>query len=164
RQCLTGHERRKQSESARALDILPSRLLQIKSPSPEKIRLLENPRPGTDASRYATVSHCWDSPTSHTIQLTSKSASRLQQRIDISDLGQIFQDVILAAQYLGIGYIWIDYLCIIQYSQDDWLKESTLMSTVHRNSTINIAKMFATDGRVSCFPPRDCSQRDRAWC
>ncbi|KAI1355948.1 heterokaryon incompatibility protein-domain-containing protein [Xylaria sp. FL0043] len=154
RQCLATHEKCRQPGLSLAADSLPSRLLQIGSPSSGKLRLVEYPVPGTEASRYATVSHCWGSPMTHTMQLTSESASRLRQGIDIADLGQTFQDVILVAQKLGIGYIWIDSLCIIQDSKEDWLMESTHMSTVYRNATINIAATVAFDGLAGCFPPR----------
>ncbi|KAH7304316.1 hypothetical protein B0I35DRAFT_465301 [Stachybotrys elegans] len=43
-----------------------------------------------------------------TKQLTSKSASDLQQGVNISDIGQTFQDVIMAARYLDLRYIWIN--------------------------------------------------------
>ncbi|KAK4233313.1 heterokaryon incompatibility protein-domain-containing protein [Achaetomium macrosporum] len=154
RRCVMRHERCKISESAKGPGILPSRLLQIGSPSPDKDRLVY-PRPGTDASRYATVSHCWGNPRSHTVQLNSLSASRLQQGIEIADLGQTFHDVIRTAQCLGIHHIWIDSLCIYQDSRDDWAKESTLMSTVYRNGTINKAATAAPDGQTGCFPRRE---------
>jgi hypothetical protein len=69
------------------------------------------------------------------------------------------QDVIRAAQWLYIQYIWIDTMCIYQGSKDDWAKESTRMSTVYRNGTINIAATVAQDGRAGCFPRRNSTPK-----
>ncbi len=43
------------------------------------------------------------------------------------------------ARSLDIGYIWIDSLCIIQGSEEDWAREANKMHLVYRNSCCNIA-------------------------
>jgi hypothetical protein len=52
---------------------------------------------------------------------------------------------------LGVRYIWIDSLCIIQDSDEDWRREATRMSRVYEHSICNIAATRATDGNVGCF-------------
>lgn len=59
------------------------------------------------------------------------------------------------ARRLGLGYIWIDSLCIIQDSPEDWEKESATMAKVYSKSYLNIAAARAADGTQGCFTPRD---------
>ena len=136
-------------------DHSPTRLLQIGRPSGEKIRLLLDPeREGTHV-QYATLSHCWGD--SHVLKLTSKSLKHLQEGIAISELGQTFQDAIFTAESLGIQFIWIDSLCILQDSRQDWQREAHLMSDIYRFSTLNIAASCAADSEAGCFPDRSKS-------
>jgi hypothetical protein len=58
-----------------------------------------------------------------------------------------FADVFFVAKGLGIQFIWIDSLCIIQDSTADWLKESTMMGNVYGAAYLNFAATGAVDGR-----------------
>lgn len=71
--------------------------------------------------------------------------------IPVEKLPLTFKDGIDITRKLGLGYLWIDALCIIQDSEDDWLKESALMSSVYGGSTITIAASSAQDSSQGCF-------------
>jgi len=75
--------------------------------------------------------------------------------IPVERLPKTFKDAIKIAQRLGLDYLWIDSLCIIQNSDDDWQKESALMGSVYSGSTINIAASSSRDSSQGCFlkPP-----------
>lgn len=62
-----------------------------------------------------------------------------------------FADAIEIAWRLGAHYMWIDSLCIIQDSRQDWLQESGQMSDVYRYSAFNISATSAVDDTVGCF-------------
>ena len=89
--------------------------------------------------------------------MTSKSLHQLQEGIAISELGQTFQDAIFTARSLGIQFIWIDSLCILQDSARDWQQEAHLMTSVYRFATLNIAASVAADSEAGCFPDRSTS-------
>jgi len=48
---------------------------------------------------------------------------------------------------LGVRYVWIDSLCILQDSDVDWQKESALMGKVYSNALCTIAAESARDCR-----------------
>lgn len=75
--------------------------------------------------------------------------------IPVESLPKTFKDAIEIAQKLGLNYLWIDSLCIIQDSEDDWQKESALMRSVYGGSIITIAASSAHDSSQGCFlkPP-----------
>ena len=46
---------------------------------------------------------------------------------------------------MGIRFIWIDSLCIIQDSQEDWLQETPRMTSVYGGALFNIAATLGAD-------------------
>lgn len=54
-----------------------------------------------------------------------------KQGISWEDLPKTFQDVVRLARGLHVPYVWIDALCIIQDSADDWQRESALMARIY---------------------------------
>ncbi|KXH27604.1 hypothetical protein CSAL01_00771 [Colletotrichum salicis] len=63
--------------------------------------------------------------------------------IQVGPLPKTYRDTISILKRLGLRYLWIDSLCIIQDSVDDWRKESITMAEVYRNGVINIAATAA---------------------
>ncbi|KAF9873488.1 heterokaryon incompatibility protein [Colletotrichum karsti] len=66
-------------------------------------------------------------------------------------------DAITVTRGLGIDYIWIDTLCIIQGDKDDWENESTKMEEVFSAAYCTISAASAKsslDGFLSDRPPR----------
>ncbi|KAM5356788.1 hypothetical protein ACJ41O_003434 [Fusarium nematophilum] len=70
------------------------------------------------SQRYAALSHCWGE--SATLKLLSGNKSRLETNINISELPQSYKEAVDVCLRMDIKYIWIDSLCIIQDSTDDW--------------------------------------------
>jgi hypothetical protein len=52
---------------------------------------------------------------------------------------QTYQDAIHVTHALGLRYLWIDALCIIQECPKDWAKENQNMGNIYKNSHITIA-------------------------
>lgn len=74
-----------------------------------------------------------------------------QKKIPFSELPKTFQDAIIITRRLGIQYIWIDSLCIIQDSGADWEQEAARMGAVYRNCLVCIAADGAVDSSGGCF-------------
>ena len=131
---------------------MPTRLLDVGTTGSKCLRLHV-----TDGNspplRYTTLSHCWGKIRIERL-LETNFDSRVQG-IDITTLPKTFQDAIDITHRLGIRYLWIDSLCIIQDSKDDWAKESSVMGSVYQNGFCNIAATAAPDGGTGCFMERD---------
>ncbi|KAF4339785.1 tol [Fusarium beomiforme] len=56
-----------------------------------------------------------------------------------------FQDAIKLANALDIEYVWIDSLCIIQDSKDDWETEAAHMASVYSLAYVTISATAAQD-------------------
>jgi hypothetical protein len=62
-------------------------------------------------------------------------------------LSQTFQDAITVTQELGLRYLWIDSICIIQDDSEDWETQAAQMATVYSNARVVLAATDAKDGR-----------------
>lgn len=123
----------------------PTRLLSIAT---DPIQLVVTTE-WTDRPLYATLSHCWGSSTFET--LNSTNVEELKQRVPSRFLVKTFADAIQIARNLGLNYLWIDSLCIIQDNSQDWEVEASIMASVYGGSSLNIAASFARDGTEGCF-------------
>lgn len=99
------------------------------------------------------MSHCWGS--NMPLLLSSKTITALQEEIPVSRLSKSFQDGIVTTRRLGVRYLWIDSLCIIQDSEKDWREQSASMAQIYSNSYCNIAAAHASNGTYGCFISRE---------
>ncbi|KAL7755761.1 hypothetical protein ACKLNR_014288 [Fusarium oxysporum f. sp. zingiberi] len=149
--CCEEHECKPLTSST---PFVPSRLLEI-SGSDEgtmRIRLRERQALPVDI-RYATLSHCWGSIMP--FKLKHELLESCLNGISLDEISRVFRDAIRVAWRLKIRYIWIDSLCIIQDSREDWEVESAQMGSVYRHGVLNIAATGFSDGSNGLFVQRD---------
>ncbi|KAH6649354.1 heterokaryon incompatibility protein-domain-containing protein [Chaetomium tenue] len=152
-ECTSGHDRCNNTPTS----WLPSRLIHLGGPS-QLPRVVETARlsPGLDTSpaiKYTTLSHCWG--TVGTFKLFEENRKELYQGIAPSSIPKTYLEAMEVTESLGLQYIWIDSLCIIQDDPDDWQRECTNMADVYRYGYYNIAALEATDSHGGCFRQRD---------
>ncbi|RYP84184.1 hypothetical protein DL770_005226 [Monosporascus sp. CRB-9-2] len=75
--------------------------------------------------------------------------------IPMQRLPQTIQDAIQVSHFLGLQFIWVDALCIIQDSPEDWKAEAMRMADVYENSLITIAASGASSCHEGLFSARD---------
>jgi hypothetical protein len=151
---------------------LPRRLVYVGSNVDEKNPYLYESN--GQFGRYATLSHRW--PKILQARTTRDTIDDFKKRIPWSILPQTFRDAITVCRTLGVTFLWIDSLCIIQDSKEDWEVESAQMGNYYWNSFFNIAAAVDSRGdsdgfssEQGCFQPRDpcgiqpCHVRLRYW-
>ena len=157
RQCIDNHgECNSQGEQISKSDELPTRLIDIgEGPGKLEPRLFYPSASAspTDDLQYLTVSHSWHA-TGVTEKLTTENESEWLQGIPIEKLSPNFRDAMTITRRLGYRYIWIDSLCIIQDSREDWEREVPTMTNVYGRTTCNIA-MVGKAGDEGCFRQRN---------
>lgn len=98
---------------------------------------------------YMTLSHRWGS--AEVLKLLKKNSDELVKSIPTKYLPKTFLEAMLVTRSLNIRYLWIDSLCIIQDSPEDWLQQATVMNRVYKNSIITIAATGAKDSLGGLF-------------
>ena len=132
----------------------PTRLLDVGISSSSHIRLahshdtlLEGP--------YVALSHCWGGKVP--LRLLESNMTALQTSIDLNELPRTFADAVKVARKLEVKYLWIDSLCIIQDSTDDWNHEALQMCDVYRRCLLCIVAGTAANSTEGLFKERKTS-------
>jgi hypothetical protein len=110
---------------------LPKRVLDIAN----HVFLYES-RPG-EVAPYATLSYCWGKGVPLTT--TTRNIAHHRAEIPLSAVPRTLRESIVFAKALGFRYIWIDALCIIQDSEQDWAEQAADMTRIYQGCSINIA-------------------------
>jgi hypothetical protein len=114
--------------------------------SSETVRLYET---RGKLAKYACLSHCWGKQ--QIITTTKANISQYLQAIPWDALSRTFQDAVTCTRRLGLDYLWIDSLCIIQDMRDDWIDQSPLMADYYSKSHITIAATASPDSAGGLF-------------
>jgi hypothetical protein len=83
--------------------------------------------------------------------LLKENSDELKAGRLIDHLPQTFRDAVEVTRKFNIHYLWVDSLCIIQDSIDDWNKEALQMSQVYQHAICNIAATGAVDSTKGLF-------------
>lgn len=125
---------------------LPTRVLDV---ADDCIRLVE-PSHQQQKGKYITLSHRWGGK--NVIKTTVATLKARKAGIPARDLPQTFADAVTVCRRLDVRYLWIDSLCIIQDSHEDWEREAARMANVYANSYLTIAASSSPDSGGGCFP------------
>ena len=117
--------------------------------SPDSTTKLIETSVATPKGPYVTLSHCWG--TEGVILKTTKSNLEAFKHQLPDTLPKTFSHAIAATRKLGVGYLWIDSLCIIQDDRGDWELESAQMHQVYQNALCNLAATSSSDGQGGLF-------------
>ncbi|RTE79094.1 hypothetical protein BHE90_006400 [Fusarium euwallaceae] len=126
---------------------LPTRLLDLNTGSVDTIRLHET-QPGDKHQdfKYIALSHPWGGPTEshpHFCTTVGNKVTHLE-KIEVQDLPNTFKDAVITTRAIGLRYLWIDSLCIVQGPGGDFNTESQRMEDVFSSAYCVIAASRAT--------------------
>ncbi|KAH7125956.1 heterokaryon incompatibility protein-domain-containing protein [Dactylonectria macrodidyma] len=135
-------------ESSKTEDI-PSRLLHI-APAigPNRVRLIEV-RHLTDEEKheiskagFAALSYCWGGD--QVGKLMTTNYTRLRNGFDTLETMKTIQDAVWVAREIGLEYLWVDSLCILQDDAQDKEREIARMGKYYGGATVTICAASAS--------------------
>jgi hypothetical protein len=95
------------------------------------------------------LSHCWG--TIKIVKTTTQTIASFKTEVPLDQLPKTFRDAVDICRSLGIIYLWIDSLCIIQDSPEDWKEQAAQMADVYQHSFVTIAATKSHDGSQGCY-------------
>ena len=105
-----------------------------------------------EQATYIALSHCWGARGDKNIlKCTKATIQEFKRWIAWERLPKTFQNAIHITRLLGIRYLWIDSLCIIQDSANDWAEQCEQMSAVYASALLTISATASYDSSGGCF-------------
>ena len=150
RQCCAEHE----VCNTQATGFVPTRLIYLGESNAE-LRIRES-IPASERVAWAALSYCWGGDQLY--KLIRANLPTLKEHINPSDLPVAFCNAIEVARRLGLRYLWIDSLCIVQHDKDDWEAEAARMGMVYTQAFIVLCVASTPNPRTPFL-----GQRDEEW-
>jgi hypothetical protein len=128
----------------------PSRLLYLEDSetATSKVKIIDTN--GTE--RYAALSYCWGKDSS--MQLLRSTIDAWKEMLPFDDLPQTIQDAISVTRRLGLKYLWVDRVCIIQDDREDTMKELSAMARIYQRAFLTISAGSASSAIDGFLQPR----------
>ncbi|XEU97315.1 hypothetical protein FSHL1_002601 [Fusarium sambucinum] len=104
-------------------------------------------------SPYVALSHCWGR--SPVLQTTTRNITEHQNAIRFQSLPKNFQDAITITRSIGLQYLWIDSLCIVQDDNIDWEVESSKMASIYSDAYLVLAASQAGESSDGFLERKD---------
>ena len=121
--------------------LLPTRVLDVGyGNSTGVVKLLESTEEQRGA--YIALSHCWGR--SSTFITTRDNLEQMQKGFHPDIAPATFRDAIKYSRLLGIHYLWIDSLCIVQGDREDWETEASRMAKFYQDATLTLSVSYAS--------------------
>jgi hypothetical protein len=111
---------------------------------------------------YLALSYRWGShpPQDH----VTTNANLLARKWNLAEdeLPKTFQHAIHITRCLGVRYLWIDAICIIQDTEfeDDWLEESSKMGSIFANAQLTLVAATAKNCEEGMYNDRSTHGND----
>lgn len=125
--------------------VLPTRLIDVNIASSDVVLVEIDRKCGV----YTCLSHPWGEE--HPLTTTTKTIGDHKEMIRLEALPLTVRDAIEVTRRIGIRWLWVDALCIIQDSPVDWQTESSKMADIYSNSYITISATSSNCGSDGCF-------------
>lgn len=139
---------------------LPTRLIDVGNRNNQSTQLIETkdllltkPKP-----EYLALSYCWGQ-SNEPAKTTRANFQARKQRLEEQNFPKTIRDAIHLTRRMGIRYLWVDAICIIQPSNKDqylvdWEKEAPMMASYYSNARCLVSALWASDSSQGIFTER----------
>ena len=150
--CASSHPSCKDPWHAKFKGRYPARFIDVGRQGALTVRIIETTREDFHEQKYTTLSYCWGNSIPSRLLLENYDSRLIGFAVD--ELPRTFQEAILVTRKLNVQFLWIDSLCIIQNSAEDWAAESAKMRFVYQNTYLNLAAAVSPNSEGGLFRPR----------
>lgn len=130
RECQATHEKCQQS----AFKGLPKRVLDLRNPDICGNVRLRKTNKDDIFDRYMALSYCWEGE--RPLLTLQENVHHHLQRISWESLPSSYRDAVWLCRKLGIDYLWIDSLCIVQDDTTEWDHQTGITGDIYHNAKV----------------------------
>ncbi|KAH7303219.1 heterokaryon incompatibility protein-domain-containing protein [Stachybotrys elegans] len=133
--------------TAKSPPFLPKRLIDVRNDTVRLVdqRLIKGLT--SEVPQYAALSYCWgDSPNGKkpAYSSTTENEKARNTGFDEHTLPGVLKDAMAITRGLSLPYLWIDAICILQDSQEDWLDQSAELDKIYSSAWVTITSLTPT--------------------
>ncbi|KAH0495925.1 hypothetical protein TgHK011_009450 [Trichoderma gracile] len=145
-ECITSHvecqELQRSDRTSQAPAPGPRRLLHLSgSTAAPQVRLEQHSAPGA-LREYAALSYCWGGD--QAVKLKGELVECWKRGIPYEAFPKTIRDAMWMTMALGLEYLWVDALCIIQDSDQDKAEQISRMAEIYEQAYVTISAARAT--------------------
>lgn len=122
----------------------PVRFVDLGVDTTRPVRLVDHQLTEDDKPVYITLSYRWTAEIERS-QTTQANKHLHYDAMPVSEWPKVYKDAASLARRLGVRYLWIDALCIIQGDHKDWDEQSQMMDMVYTNGLLNLAAILGEE-------------------
>lgn len=148
--CLASHQKCTRVLSEKRP--LPTRVIDVGDAARNPRLIITDGRPGS----WAALSYCWGGHSTFVLKKETYH-SFFGGKVPLYRFPKTLRDAITVTRALGLQFLWIDALSIIQDSAEDWAAEANRMKDVYGGATITIAATNSTSTDYGLFKNRTVS-------
>lgn len=129
---------------------MPTRVVDVASGPNPRVVITDG-----EQEKFMALSYSWGPQGKDLLVLNSDTKEALLQgALEESKFARTHREAFDTARSLGIQYVWIDALCIIQGDPEDWAAESKTMGQVYNNAYLTVLAGSSTDSRAGFLSDR----------
>ena len=128
---------------------LPKRIIQL-GENAKTARLVRSST--TSRVPYAALSYCWGG--NGTFKTEKHTLEEFEKGIPVEQLPQTIKDAFCLTKAIGLHYIWVDAICIVQGNKQDWEEESQKMGQIYSNAKVVLSATRSANVNEGIFTPR----------
>jgi hypothetical protein len=132
--------------------IQPKRMIQL-GENAKTARLIRVSTNSTDP--YAALSYCWGG--NGTFKTKEGTLGKYEEDIPVEKLPQTIKDAFCLTKAIGLHYLWVDAICIIQGNEQEWEEESQKMGHIYSNAKIVLSAMRSGNVNEGMFTQRSAT-------
>ncbi|ERF77147.1 hypothetical protein EPUS_09387 [Endocarpon pusillum Z07020] len=160
--CVNEHIECSQIRSGQNPSIVPTRLIEVGATNPPQPARLIKPKNASDLdapprsgklSGYVTLSYCWGPIQDTDHRMFEDTEDAMMQ--SLTNLPKTIEEAISICQRMGVQYLWVDALCIMQNRDghsEEWESEAYKVGNYYSNSIFTIAAGRAATSHEGCLP------------
>ncbi|KAF2009060.1 hypothetical protein BU24DRAFT_497614 [Aaosphaeria arxii CBS 175.79] len=142
---------------------LPTRLIDVGTDSRDAVlRLIETKEENVASAKYFALSFAWGSTTAgaHFLTLRNDTSGKhhdiasFKKGIPYYGLPATLKDAVDFTRKLGVRYLWIDSICIIQGTDGDFIEEAKHMENVFSQAYAVLSVCHGTSQHAGFLNPR----------
>lgn len=141
-------------------NVLPTRLIDVGSQAEEAMPRLHVSDQDTRGIEYAALSYAWGDHANFA-KTTASNLNGMRTQLPWNRLSKTIQDAIIVTRGLGLKYLWVDALCVLQKERindiqhmEDWSIEAGKFASYYQNAVLTIAATGSESSNRGLFLSR----------